>query len=143
MVQNCYGSCAGGVTTMAGGAPAAGGGEPAAGEGTQSPTGTVPPGGLAGACVATRIYINGNATLATTEQINAIKIGDAIRLAVRGNQASFTKGRFVIKLNNSVLTTQETTTKQNLPGDAATFEFIYDYTITQGGDYSIEGSIWQ
>lgn len=134
----------GGVTTMAGGsAPAAGGGEPAVGGGTQSPTGTVPPGGTAGACVATRLYINSSPTPATPAQIAALRIGDTIRLAVKGNLASFTKGRFVIKLNNSVLATQETTTKQNLPGDPATFEFIYDHTITQGGNYSIEGSIWQ
>lgn len=131
----------GGEPPAGGGAPPAGGGEPP-GSGTP-PTGTVPPGGVAGACVATRLYINGGTSPATAAQIASLQIGNTIRLAVRGNQASFTKGRFVIKLNNSVLTTQETTTKQNLPGDAATFEFIYDYTITQDGNYSIEGSIWQ
>jgi len=63
--------------------------------------------------------------------------------AIRGNLANFTKGRFIIKKDGAVLETKETTTKNNLPGDAATFEFIYDYTITSGGAYAIEGAVWQ
>ena len=144
MQQACTGSCAGGVaTTMGGGAPAAGGGEPAAGGGTPAPTAPAVGEGIAAACVATQLYLGGSTTPASAAQIASLAIGDTIRLAIKGNLANFTKGRFVIKLNNSVVTTQETTTKRNLPGDPAAFEFIYDYTITQGGSYSVEGSIWQ
>ena len=144
MVQNCYGSCAGGVVTAAGGsAPAAGGGEPAAGGETPAPTAPAVGGGIAAACVATQLYLGDSTTPASAAQIASLAVGDTVRLAIKGNLASFTKGRFVIKLNNSVVATQETTTKRNLPGDPAAFEFIYDYTITQGGSYSVEGSIWQ
>lgn len=110
---------------------------------TESPTVTTEVTTTAPACVNTRIFINGSTTAATQEQMNGIRVGDTIRLAIRGNQSSFTKGRFVIKLDNTILETFETTTKQNLPGDVATFEFIQDYVITQGGNYAIEGSIWQ
>ena len=134
----------GGVVTAAGGsAPAAGGGEPAAGGGTSAPTAPAVGGGIAAACVATQLYLGDSTTPASAAQIASLAVGDTVRLAIKGNLASFTKGRFVIKLNNSVVATQETATKRNLPGDPAAFEFIYDYTITQGGSYSVEGSIWQ
>lgn len=72
-----------------------------------------------------------------------VKVGDTIRLAVRGNLANFTKARFVIKLNGTTVESKESTTTRDLPGDAATFEFIYDYTVSKGGVYSIEGAVMQ
>ena len=100
-------------------------------------------------CVETRVYLkkaDGSFDTSATpvSQLSSkISVGNVIRFAIRGNLANFTKGRFIIKKDGAVLETKETTTKNNLPGDAATFEFIYDYTITSGGAYAIEGAVWQ
>jgi len=106
-------------------------------------------GGVSPMCVETRVYLKkADGTFETTvtpvaQLSSKLALGSVIRLAVRGNLANFTKARFVIKNNGAVLETKETTTKNNLPGDAATFEYTYDYTITVAGSYTIEGSVWQ
>lgn len=106
-------------------------------------------GGTAPLCVETRVYLKKadgtfDAVATPVSQLSSkVSIGNTIRLAIRGNLANFTKGRFIIKKGSTVLETKETTTKNNLPGDPATFEFVYDYTVASGGSYSIEGAVWQ
>jgi hypothetical protein len=119
------------------------------GGGTTTPTTPGGGGGTAAMCVETRVYLKkADGTFDTVatpiaQLSSKISIGNVIRLAIRGNLANFTKGRFIIKKDGVVLETKETTTKNNLPGDAATFEYIYDYTVPSGGTNSIEGAVWQ
>lgn len=133
------------VTTTPGGGSSSGGSSSSSSGGSSSSSS----GGTAPLCVETRVYLkkaDGTFdTVATpvSQLSSKVSIGNTIRLAIRGNLANFTKGRFIIKKDGTVLETKETTTKNNLPGDPATFEYIYDYTVASGGSYSIEGAVWQ
>ncbi len=126
--QNCYGTCGGATTTATQGATAT--------------AGTVP-----NACVATRVYLkNDMGAFATTEtpvsQLGSkVHVGDVIRLAVRGNKATFAGGQFTVKLGGVVLGTYEVTASLPLVGDPATKEYYYDYTIAQSGSYEIDGAV--
>jgi len=130
-VQNCYGTCGGGTPPT--GAP---------------PTGTPPATGtpiVVNACVGIRIYKKEGATFSTTpmpqNQLGSLRVGDVIRLAVRGNNATFKGGRFIVKVGGSEIGIYDVTASLPLAGDPATREFIYDYQIGRGGSYTIEGYV--
>lgn len=102
----------------------------------------------ANACVETRVYLRpaADANFSDTptpvsELGSKVKVGDMIRLAVRGNKATFVVGRFTIKRDGTAVGTFNTTTTRPLAGDPATKEYYYDYTISAPGAYTFEGEV--
>lgn len=86
-------------------------------------------------CLRVKLYVkvNDQWVTKTPEQIHdSVKSGDTIRLAVKGDNGTFTKGRFLINDADPV----ESTTIVN-------GEFVYDYTIPANGEFSIHGEVSQ
>ncbi|MEK7525054.1 MAG: hypothetical protein AAB548_01640 [Patescibacteria group bacterium] len=75
--------------------------------------------------------------------MSAIKIGDTIRMVVQGNSPSLVGARFVVKINgNDVSNGGFEVTNYVSPIQASGVkEYYYDYPISQGGAYTIEGAV--
>jgi hypothetical protein len=89
----------------------------------------------AGICVEVRIYTlqDGVWTITPVAQIGQFAgVGDKIRLAVRGNSSTFSKGRF--KVNSD---TWVATTNKNAAG-----EFYVEYTLSEARTYNVIGQVW-
>ena len=143
MVQNCYGACAGTVATGGG---TGGGTTPTQGPPGVSTNPTVTAtatAGVAAACVNTRLFINGSTTAATADQMNAVKINDTIRMVVVGNSPTLVGAKFIVKIGGTDVSNGGflvTTNLTPIRSDGVR-ELYYDYKITQGGSYAIEGYV--
>lgn len=100
------------------------------------------------ACVETRVYLRPTADAnfsdtptPVSELGSKVKVGDTIRLAVRGNKAAFVVGRFIVKRGETAVGTFNAIDSRALPGDPATKEYYYIYTVTEPGNYTFEGQV--
>ncbi|OGD71037.1 hypothetical protein A3A84_02805 [Candidatus Collierbacteria bacterium RIFCSPLOWO2_01_FULL_50_23] len=81
--------------------------------------------------------------MATQAQMNALKIGDTIRMVVVGNSPTITGGKFIVKINGSDVSAggfQVTTNLTPIRTDRVR-EFYYDYPISRAGAYAIGGYV--
>ncbi len=95
------------------------------------------------ACVNTRLFINGSTTVATSDELNALVIGDTIRMVVAGNDPSLSGAKFIVRIGGvDVSSGGFLVTAYIIPIRADSVkEFYYDYPITQTGGYGIEGYV--
>lgn len=95
------------------------------------------------ACMFTSIYINGSEAVATPDELNALVIGDTIRMVVVGNDPTLVGAKFVVSIDGSDVSAGGflTTTYITPIADNGILYFYYDYPITQAGGYAIEGYV--
>ena len=95
------------------------------------------------ACMFTSIYINGSTAVATPDELNALVIGDTIRMVVVGNDPTLVGAKFVVSIDGADVSAGGfLVTNYITPiGENGILYFYYDYPITQAGGYNIEGYV--